>query len=113
MNKKQVKVFNQLLEDENFKGKEQLEHLLWLNTSKPKYKVGDCVVIKNCSRNIFGYQVTELKGEVTDIFSYDQSNEWHYRVNAVVFCGSKPMKVIEYALESEIDNADNYMNCLL
>ena len=103
MNKRQVKAFTQLLEDENFKGKKQLEHLLWLNTSKPKYKIGDCVTITNLLHSIFGHQVIEFKGKVAEIYSFNDSNEWHYRIEMVVICEGKQTVVNEYALESDIE----------
>lgn len=104
MNKKQAKVFEQLLNDKDFKGKEQLEHLLWLNTSKPKYKVGDCVWVTNRLRKLYGQEVADFKGRVAEVYSFDNSNEWHYRVEMIVLVDDKQTVVNEYALESDIES---------
>lgn len=113
MNSKQVKVFKALLEDENFKGKEQLRHLLWLNTSKPKYKVGDCVRITNYQHKVFGHQVIDFSGKIAEIYTFKHSNEWHYRLEMEVICGDKHTVINEYAMESEIEGkARNNVNKL-
>ena len=52
MNKKQITVFKELLADPNFKGKKSLEHLLWLNTTEPKYKEGDCFKVTDHGHTI-------------------------------------------------------------
>ena len=103
MNKKQVKVFEQLLNDKDFKGKKELEHLLWLNTSKPKYKVGDYVWVTNRLRKLYGQEVADFKGRIAEVYSFDHSNEWHYRVEMVVLIENERTVVNEYALESDIE----------
>ena len=45
MTKSQIKIFEELLASEDFKGKKQLKHLLWLNTAAPKFKIGDCFIV--------------------------------------------------------------------
>lgn len=102
MNRKQIKAFKALLEDENFKGKKELEHLLWLNTSKPKYKVGDYVWVTNRLRKLYGQEIADFKGKVAEVYAFDHSNEWHYRIEMVILNDGEQTVVNEYALESDI-----------
>jgi hypothetical protein len=66
MNTTQIEVFKGLLNDKNFKGKEDLKHLLWLNTTEPKFKVGD----KVCG------------AEVEKVYSQRLLNDWCYKLKA-------------------------------
>lgn len=66
MNTTQIEVFKELLNDKNFKGKEDLKHLLWLNTTKPKLNAGDKI----------GSAVVE------EVYSQRALNEWCYKLKA-------------------------------
>lgn len=102
MKKSQVKVFEELLQDSDFKGKKQLRHLLWLNTSKPKYSVGQFVTVSNYSHSVYGHPVINFKAKITGINSFTTDNEWHYEMEMDVTCGDKHAIIKEYARESEL-----------
>lgn len=63
MNAAQIKVMEELLNDKDFRGKEDLKHLLWLNTTKPKFEVGDTV------------KVAEREATVVKVYSQRMLNE--------------------------------------
>ena len=73
MNKQQIKVFEELLRDPNFKGKKTLENLLWLNTSKPKFKTGQLVTGK----------YTDVSLKVVKVEALKTANEWFYTLKDV------------------------------
>lgn len=87
MTAEQVKVFEQLLNDKDFIGKKQLKHLLWANTVKPKFKVGDCFIVSDPGRRVYGYPVKNFKAKVTEIKAWTQNDEWHYTLQMEVKCG--------------------------
>jgi hypothetical protein len=89
MNANQINVFKELLADPGFKGKKALEHLLWLNTSEPKFKPMQIVTIK--SKGIIA-RVVEAK-------AYKTANEWFYTLEVI-----KDDEIVRdvYALESDL-----------
>lgn len=86
MTKGQINTFNKLLEDPNFKGKKHLRHLLWLNTSKPKFKVGDCFEVTDPGHKLFGYPVKDFKAKIVEIKSWINEEEWFYSLEIEAEC---------------------------
>jgi hypothetical protein len=105
MTNEQIKVFKELLADESFKGKKQLQHLLWMNTNTPKFKVGDCFVISDKGHWSFGYPVKDFNAKVTRIYSWKDSEEWQYELTLSVSCGDNVSEIMSYKSESELLNA--------
>ena len=86
----QIKTLNQLLEDKSFKGKKQLKYLLWLNTSKPKFKIGDCFLVTDYGRRIYGHPVRDFKAMITEVKPYGlMQEEWMYTLSMDVKCGNE------------------------
>ena len=102
MKKSQIKVFEELLKDNDFKGKKQLKHLLWLNTSKPKYEIGQYVKVTNTSHSVYGYPVVNFKAKITEIRSFTTGEEWYYTMEMDITCGDKHAVIEEYAPEKNI-----------
>lgn len=105
MKKSQVKVFEELLEDKDFKGKKWLRHLLWLNTVKPKFKEGDCFMVSDSGHRVYGYQVINFKAKIVDISSMLCNPVWRYGLEAVVECNGKQTTVMIYQDENELSRA--------
>lgn len=106
MTNEQIKVFNELLADDTFKGKPQLKHLLWLNTNKPKYKVGDCFVISDRGVKVFGYPVIDFKAKIDKVTAWKDKEEWYYHLTMYVVCGDKTLEVSAYKYENELLRAE-------
>lgn len=102
MKKSQIKVFEELLADPNFKGKKQLEWLLWRNTSTPKYKVGDCYKVTDAGHRVYGYEVRGFKATITKVSCFITDCEWRYELEASCKCGSKETTVKIYVGEDEM-----------
>lgn len=102
MKKAQIKVFEELLKDKDFKGKKQLKHLLWLNTSIPKFKVGQCVKVTNYDHRIWGHPVIDFKAKIINISSFITGEEWHYEMEMDITCGDKHTVIKEFALEGKL-----------
>lgn len=102
MKKSQVKVFEELLQDSNFKGKKQLRHLLWLNTSKPKFEVGDCFEVTDYGHRIYGHQVINFKARVVEVYTWKTDDNWYYKLEMEVICGDKVTISYEHKTESQL-----------
>lgn len=115
MKKEDIEVFNRLLEDDTFKGKQQLKHLLWLNTVKPQFKVGDCFIVTDGGHSIFGKPVKDFKAKVVKIASFPSQEEWYYHL--VIEAEKKGKKIESYVYKYEFDlkqaeRADDNINIL-
>lgn len=106
MKNSQIKVFEELLQDESFKGKQQLKHLLWLNTNKPKFKAGDCFVVSDRGVKVFGYPVIDFKAKIDKVTAWKDKEEWYYHMTMNVMCGEKSLEVSAYKYESELLKAE-------
>ena len=89
MDKKYEKMFKELLEDKEFKGKKALKHLLWLNTVEPKFKIGDCFLVTDYGHRIFGHQVINFHAKVVEIKSWRNEEEYQYTLEMDVECEGK------------------------
>lgn len=106
MTNEQIKVFEELLADETFKGKQQLKHLLWLNTSKPQLDVGDCFIVSDRGHKIYGHHVSNFKAKVVRIYSWKDSEEWQYELSMDVECEGKTTTSMVYKTETELLRAE-------
>lgn len=113
MSKQQIKVFNELLESADFKGKKSLKHLLWLNTSKPKFEIGNCFKVTEHGHRVYGKQVIDFNAKIVRIYSMKDENEWYYELDMICKCGDKETTVKQYAAENELRRrADGNINII-
>lgn len=113
MKKSQIKVFEELLADPNFKGKKQLEWLLWCNTSTPKYKVGESFKVTDRGHSVFGYAVKDFKATVKNVTCFINAKMWRYELEAYCKCGSRETTTKIYVDEDEIGaKCDDNINVL-
>ena len=113
MKKSEIKVFKELLEDENFKGKEQLRWLLWRNTTEPKFKVGDSYKATSRGTSVWGYPVKDFKATITRAYCYKTEMAWYYEMEAVCICGDKEHKTTIFTAEYNMGNkCDDNINVL-
>lgn len=89
MKKSEMKVLQNLLEQEGVKGKKLLRGVLWLNTAKPKFKVGDKVKVTDRAMRICEQRVVDWNAKVTKIYmdwreeSIGYETEVMYTVNGI------------------------------
>lgn len=106
MKTSQIKVFEELLNDPDFREKEMLKYILWKNTTKPEFKKGDCFKVTDMSRKIFGYPVIDFKAKVTKSYSYKGKCEWFYEIAMDVTCGNGNTVAMDYVSENELLQAE-------
>lgn len=105
MTKTQITVFEELLKDKDFKGKSKLRHLLWLNTSKPKFNVGECFKVTDHSVRIYGHTIIDFGAKIVRVFSQSWDEEWHYELELEVTAGEKSTTTKYYAVESKLSKS--------
>ena len=106
MTEAQVKVFEELLQAPDFKGKMQLRHLLWINTSKPKFKEGECFEVSEIGFGDFSKPMQNLKAKVVKVTVLKDRAEWFYHLEMEVeHEGRKDIAYI-YRYESELERAE-------
>jgi hypothetical protein len=102
MNKKQIAVFKELLADPNFKGKKSLEHLLWLNTSEPKFKAGDCFKVTDHGHTIAGHPVKNFNAKIVKSYCFKTENQWYYEMEMAIEYNGKHSTSKVYKAESDL-----------
>lgn len=112
MRKEQIAVFEELLKDENFKGKKSLKHLLWLNTSTPEFKKGECFKVTNISHRVFDNSIVNFNAEVTDVYATKLAEEWNYEVKMIVKKGEFEIVSKDYFTESQMKRFAKADNCI-
>ncbi len=70
MTTKQLELLNELMQDENIKGKKSLDWFIFLNTSEPQFKVGDCFYISDPRKRIYGNEIINMKAKVKRIYHF-------------------------------------------
>jgi len=102
MTNEQIKVFEELLKDDSFKGKSSLKHLLWRNTTQPKYKEGDRVIVTDRSTSVWGNRVENFVGVIKKCFTYAEQDEYRYGIDIPVINGTKTIMAYTALDEHEI-----------
>lgn len=105
MTSEQIKVINELLNDKGVKGKKQLKNFLWLNTSTPEFKIGECFIVSDPGHRVYGYQVKNFKAKVTEVKAFGGGMfecEWRYTLEMEVECGSAKTVSKVFKSESEL-----------
>jgi hypothetical protein len=109
MTKAQIKAFEELIANGDFRGRKELKHLLWLNTTTPKYNVGDCFLVTDYAHRIYGHQVVNFKAKIVKISTWRDTNEYFYHLEMICKCNGKTITSPANAYESELRTkcADN------
>ena len=102
MKKAQIKVFEELLADETFKGKDQLSWLLWRNTTEPKYKVGESYTVSSRGQYVYGYPVVNFKATIKRAYCYKTEKAWYYEFEAHCICGDKEHTTTIFSAEYNV-----------
>lgn len=102
MKKDQIKVFKDLLEDNDFIGKKQLDWLLWRNTTQPKFKVGECFKVSDSGHRVFGTPVVNFNARIDAVQCYVTEKAYRYRLQAIVKHNEINTVVTVFAYEDDL-----------
>lgn len=98
--KDKIELLKSLIEDENIKGKKLLKKVLWLNTSKPEFKVGDKVLFNDTQLSIYGNRCYGWKGVIIEVTTLINAMTYHYHIESI--CSLTGEKFNHYVLEENI-----------
>lgn len=84
MTKKQLETLNDLMKDENIKGKKSLDWFIFLNTSEPLFKEGDCFYITEPRKRIYGNDVIDIKAKIKRIYHFRGEKKHLYELVAII-----------------------------
>ena len=104
-----------LLRDPYFKGKEILNHLIWLNTTKPKYVKGECFKVTDRGMRFFGVPAVNINASVESVSAFRNSYQYRYTLIArVVNSDGRELTTKMFADEKDLTERatsnDNYIN---
>ena len=91
LTKKQLNALNETLANVDVKGKGSIQKVIWMNTIKPTYKVGDNVIFSSDRKSgliMYGTRVIKFIGTITEI-----DYAW-------------PSKVLLYEIEFRLSNGE-------
>ena len=103
MTKTELNTLQKLIEKEDTKGKKLLERVVWLNTTKPKYTIGDCYAITDKGHYIYGVPVINMNAKILDIHSDSRNKLYHYDLELIIITDSGIHKEVKvYINENDI-----------
>lgn len=78
MTNQELSVLHKLMEKNDTKGKKYLDKFIWLNTTNPKYKIGDCYEITDIGHSICGVPIKDKKGKIVEIINMAREKQYLY-----------------------------------
>ncbi len=78
MEKKELTILEKLLQDDEVRGKQLLERFIWVNTTQPKYNIGDCYVISDLGHQVYEEPIINKKGRIINIESCSREKRYLY-----------------------------------
>lgn len=111
MTEQQIEMFNDLLNNADFKGKKTLRHLLWLNTVAPKFTIGDVVEIRGDGlQRIWDRPVRRAVGKVKEITVFKTDDTYYYAVECTFQKeDGKQYTTTVHGAESNVKPAQEYV----
>lgn len=79
MTKSELNTLQKLMEKEDIKGKKLLEQFIWLNTTKPKYTIGNCYIITDIGHRIYGVPIENKKAKLIEIRNILSEKQYLYK----------------------------------
>lgn len=78
MTKSELNTLQKLMEKEDIKGKKLLNQFILLNTSKPKYGIGNYYIITDMGHKIYGVPMQNKKGKLIEIKHISSEKKYVY-----------------------------------
>lgn len=79
MTKSELNTLQKLMEKEDIKGKKLLDQFIWLNTSKPKYGIGNYYIITDIGHRVYGLPIQNKKAKLIEIRSILIKKQYLYK----------------------------------
>lgn len=79
MTKSELNTLQKLMKKEDIKGKKLLDQFIWLNTSKPKYGIGNYYIITDIGHRVYGLPIQNKKAKLIEIRSILIKKQYLYK----------------------------------
>ena len=113
MTHEQLNTLQELMHDDTFNGKDLLGWLIWYNTEKPKYKVGDYVKFTDYSFRIYGKRIVNFNAKVVKVKAFLKEKIWRYELEFTCkFDGRDDYTTKGYSAEGDMKPSDTDINYL-
>lgn len=99
MTKTELNTLQKLMRKEDTKGKKLLERVIWLNTTSPKYAIGDCYLITDRGHRVYGVPVMNMKGKIIHVHSNSMGKTYQYYVELNIVSNSGIHDVIKVCIQ--------------
>lgn len=78
MTKTELEVLQKLREKSDTKGVPWLDRFIWLNTSKPKYEIGEYHLVSNPGSYIAHNEILGMRAKLTGVIPESSSSKYRY-----------------------------------
>ena len=103
MTKTELNTLQKLIEKEDTKGKKLLKRVIWLNTTKPKYAIGDCYVVTDRGHRVYGVPIINMKAKIVDVYGDSLNETYNYDLELTILTDSGRQDTIKvYINENDI-----------
>ena len=79
MTKAELNTLQKLMEKEDIKGKKLLDQFIWLNTTEPKYAIGNYYRITDIGHRIYGVPVENKKAKLIEVRNILSEKQYLYK----------------------------------
>lgn len=78
MTKTELEILQKLSEKPNTKGVQLLDSFIWLNTTKPKYEIGEYHIVSNPGSYIANNEILGMQAKITCVIPESSSMKYKY-----------------------------------
>lgn len=78
MTKTELEILQKLREKSDTKGIQWLDRFIWLNTSKPKYEIGEYHLVSNPGSYIANNEILGMRAKLTGVIPESSSSKYKY-----------------------------------
>lgn len=78
MTKTELEILQKLSEKPNTKGVQLLDRFIWLNTTKPKYEIGEYHIVSNPGSYIANNEILGMQAKITGVIPESSSRKYKY-----------------------------------
>lgn len=115
LTKAEKTALEKLLQDPDFRGKKALNHLIWMNTTKPKFRKGECFKVTDRAVSFFGVRAVNINARIEGVSVFRDCFEYRYTLVAhIVNKDGRETTSTMYANESDLvvraKNNENRIN---
>ena len=102
MKKSDLKKLEEMRNDPTVKGKKLIDGVIWLNTVKPMFKMGECFEVSDIGHRVYGVPVHNFHAEIKEVSLFWQDKYIQYKLVAHLKVGDKETDTFIYKDERDL-----------